>query len=190
MTVMYSDLNIPYMPNKEDKKTKRGPFTVRDIVLVGMMCALLEGVKFALQSIPNVELVTFLIIMFSMYLGAKSLVAVWAFVGIECVIWGLGLWSIMYVYIWPILVMLTIIIHKYTEDKWAYVVLSTVFGLLFGALCTIPYFFVGGVNTAIAWWIAGIPYDILHGISNGVLMFVLFTPVNKVFRRLYLKEFS
>ncbi len=168
------------------KQTNKSLFTVKDIATIGMMAAILEGVKFALQSIPNVELVTLLIILFTLYLGPKTLVAVWAFVGLECVVYGLGLWTIMYVYIWPVLVALTLLIGKLfgTKSQWPFVILSLMFGLFFGAFCAIPYFFIGGINMAVTWWISGIPYDILHGISNGILCAILFTPLNRALSKI------
>ena len=58
--------------------------------------------------------------------------------------------------------------------------LSGAFGLGFGAMCAVPYLFVGGINTAFAWWVSGIPFDIIHGISNFVLMLILYKPLRKV----------
>ena len=80
---------------------------------------------------------------------------------------------------------------------WHYLRISTekkkpsTFGLLFGAMCAIPYFFVGlldggivtGVRTAFAWWVAGIPWDITHAIGNFVLMMVLFIPVRTMMKK-------
>ena len=167
-------------------KNKKNLFTVKDIATIGMMAASLEAVKLVLQSIPNVELVTLFIILFTLYLGPKTLIAVWAFVGMECAIYGLGLWTIMYVYIWPVLVALVLILAKTfgTKSQWPFVILSTCFGLFFGALCAIPYFFIGGIHMMFTWWVSGIPYDILHGISNGVLCAVLFTPLNKALKKI------
>lgn len=160
-------------------QNKKTFFSVKDIALIGMMTAMLEAVKIALQAVPNVELVTLLIILFTLYLGWKTLLAVWAFVGIECVVWGIGLWTIMYVYVWPILVLLTLLIRK-KNAYLRYCFLSGFFGLFFGAFCSIPYFFIGGPSMAISWWISGIPYDILHGISNFVLCLILFPALRKV----------
>lgn len=169
---------------EENKKI----FSVLDIATIGIMAALLEVVKFALQAVPNVELVTLLIIVFTLYLGPKSLIAVWGFVGMECAVYGLGLWTIMYVYVWPILVLITCLLRKHRDSQWPFVVLASMFGLFFGAMCSIPYFFMGGYATALAWWVAGIPFDILHGITNFIGAAVLFTPLTKALdrvRRMY-----
>ena len=61
---------------------------------------------------------------------------------------------------------------------WA--VFSAAFGLMFGALGSLVYIFMGGFKTAFAWWISGIPMDIIHCIGNFVIMLVLYKPLRKV----------
>ena len=56
-------------------------------------------------------------------------------------------------------------------------------GLCFGALCAIPYFFIGGWQMAFSWWVSGIPYDVIHCVSNTVLVFVLFPPLRRALER-------
>lgn len=161
----------------------KGAVSVREIAVIGMMTAALEAAKLAMSFLPNVELVTLLVILFTLFLGGRALLAVFAFVGVECLIWGLGLWTIMYLYIWPLLSVLVLLLRRH-ESALFWSIVSGLYGLLFGALCAIPYFFIGGVQTAAAWWIAGIPWDIVHGISNFVLCLVLFTPLRRVFLRI------
>ncbi|MDE7062129.1 MAG: hypothetical protein K2O73_02665 [Lachnospiraceae bacterium] len=157
--------------------------SVRDIAMIGMMTAALEAAKLSLSFLPNVELVTLMVILFTLCMGGRALFAVVAFVGVECLVWGPGPWTVMYLYIWPGLSILTLLCRR-QRALWFWSVLSGMFGLLFGALCAIPYLFIGGIQTAVAWWIAGIPWDILHGISNFVICMVLFCPLRKVLERL------
>lgn len=149
---------------------------------MGVMTATIEAAKLALFVVPNVELVTLLVILYSIHFGKKALSAIFAFVGIECLIWGLGLWVIMYLYIWPLLSIVVQIFRK-QKSVWFWSILAGIYGLLFGALCSIPYFFIGGIRTAVTWWIAGIPYDILHGISNFIICFILYYPLTKVLKK-------
>ena len=85
---------------------------IKDIATMGMMVAILEVVKFALMFLPNVELVTLMIILFTLLIGRKAFIVVTAFSLVECIIWGFELWSIGYFYIWPILVMVTLFFRK------------------------------------------------------------------------------
>ncbi len=157
----------------------RSRFTAYDIARIGMMIAVLEVVKRILDSIPNVELVSFFIIIFTIYYGWKTMIAVYAFVGIEFLFWGFGIWSICYLYVWAILVALIMLARK--KDSYIlYCIISGVYGLAFGALCAITTIFIMGPAGALGWWIAGIPFDLIHGVSNFLVCLALFIPVRKV----------
>ena len=100
--------------------------TVRDVAYIGMMIATLEAAKLSLSFIPNVELVTFLLILYTLAFGKKVLYAAFAFVGVECLIWGMGIWVIMYLYIWPLLCVLTLFFKK-QKSAWFWAVFSGIY---------------------------------------------------------------
>ena len=158
---------------------RRARISVYDIVLIGVMVAALESVKLVLSFLPNVELVTLLIILFALAFGKKTYYAVVSFVVLEGLLYGFGIWWVMYIYTWPLLVCFTRILRR-QKDGMTFALLSGAFGLGYGALCSIPYLFLSGVHTAFAWWVAGIPFDIIHGVSNFVLMLILYKPLRKV----------
>ena len=58
---------------------------------------------------------------------------------------------------------------------WA--ALAGAFGLSFGFLCAIPYFFIGGPAGGVSYWISGIPFDLVHCASNTLLTLVLWKPL-------------
>lgn len=159
---------------KDNKK-----LTTRDIAFIGMAIAVIEVCKVALQGIPNVETTTFWIMMFTIILGRKMLFVIPAFIAIEGCIYGFSIWWVMYLYAWPLLAGIAWIIRK-TDSVLTYSIVSGLFGLCFGALCSIPYFFIGGFAMMFNWWIAGIPFDLMHGAGNFVIMFLLYKPVRKV----------
>ena len=160
--------------------------TVSDIALIGIMVATLKGGKLALSFLPNVEIVTLLIILYTLCFGPKVIYAIITFTCTETFLYGFNLWVIMYLYVWPLLALITYLCRKKTGTLfWSF--LSAFFGLFFGAFCAIPYIFTSGPAGAFAWWIAGIPFDILHCISNFALTFVLFHPLYSTLNRLYRK---
>lgn len=166
-----------------------GKITIREITLVGMMVAVIEVCKAALSFLPNIELTTFWLIMFTLVFGKRTAFAVPVFILIEGCIYGFGLWWAMYLYIWPLLVLLVWIFKK-QQSVWFWAILSSLFGLSFGFLCAASMVVVGladGIRSALiagfTWWVAGIPWDIVHGVSNFVLMLVLYYPVKSVMKR-------
>lgn len=164
--------------------------TIKDIALIGMMVAVIEVCKALMAHIPNIELTTFWIIMFSLYLGKRIYYAIPVFILIEGAIYGFGLWWIMYLYLWPSLAILTRLFKK-SDSALTFSIFSGLYGLLFGLFGSIPYIFIGsmdgglmnGLKVAFAWWVAGIPWDLVHGIGNFIIMLVLFHPITIVMKQ-------
>lgn len=162
----------------------------KDICLIGIMVAVIEVCKATMTFLPNIELTTFWLIMFTLFFGKKVVFVVPVFILIEGCLYGFGSWWIMYLYTWPLLVLVTWIYRK-QESLWFWSVLSAVFGLLFGLFCSIPYYVLGaidgglrgGLYAGFSWWVAGIPWDLVHGISNFVLMMVLYKPVRVIMKK-------
>ena len=155
---------------------------IRQITVLALLSAILIAVQVALVGLPNVELVTLMIILATVHLGWKVLLSVAVFVVLEGLIYGFGIWWINYLYVWPVLVAVVMVLRQYSHPVlWA--VLAGIYGLIFGVLCSFPYFMTGGWAAGISYIIAGIPYDITHCIGNTVLTALLFYPLDKVFGR-------
>ncbi len=149
------------------------------MVLVAAMTAVLEAAKFALNAIPNVELISLLLMVFTTCFGWKdSLKAALLFALIECLWWGVSLWTIPYFYVWGILVLVSSRLDASASVVFRAIVLG-LFGLLFGLLCALTTLVSTGVQAAFAWWIAGIPFDLVHGVSNFILCLLLYKPLVK-----------
>ena len=167
--------------------------SIKDITLIGMMVAVIEVCKIALSFLPNIELVSFWIIMFTLFFRKRVALVLPVFVTIEGALYGFGMWWIAYLYIWPILAIITHIFRK-NDSVWFWSILSGTFGLFFGMLSAVPYVFMGAVGGSImsglkagfAWWGSGIPWDVVHCIGNFCLMLALYRPVRNVLRKVNL----
>lgn len=161
---------------------KKKTFKIQDIVVIGMMAASMEVAKLALSFLPNIELVSLFIIIFTLFLGNKVFYGIFVFVILEGFLYGFGLWWIMYLYCWPILALLTKLLHKQSSIV-AFALLSGTYGLFFGALCSIPYLFIGGPVMFFSNWVTGIPFDIAHCLGNIIICFILFKPLFYIMER-------
>ena len=174
-----------------DTNDRGRSFSIKDIAQIGLMVAVIEVSKFALSGMPNIELTSFWLIMFTIFFGWKIVAVVPAFILIEGAFYGVHIWWIMYLYAWPLLVTIAWIFKK-VESVWFWAIVSGLFGLCFGALCSIPYFVIGastggfmaGIRTAFTWWIAGIPWDFVHCAGNFILMLILYHPIKYAFGRI------
>ncbi len=158
---------------------RHSKFTVDQLVLTGALTALLEATKTALAAIPGVEAVTVLIIVYTQVLGWKmSLMIVFLFDMIETILYGFGLWTIDYLYIWPLLVLLAYQMRN-QAGKIPSALLAGFFGLGFGAMCVPVTIAAFGRSAALSWWLSGLWTDIIHGISNFLVTYLLKEPLEK-----------
>ncbi len=153
------------------------------LVVAALLAALLFTVQVALGFLPNIELVSLMVILFTLVFGRLTVYAIYAFALLEGLMYGFGIWWVMYLYVWTILYLIVVLFKK-NESVILWAVISAFFGLSFGALCAIPYAVAGGIGAGIAWWSAGIMFDITHAIGNFVVTLVLFKPLYYVLEKL------
>ena len=156
---------------------------IRDIVIIGLLSAILIIVQVTLSFLPNVELVTTLIILYTLLFGRKTLYIISVFILVEGLIYGIGLWWFNYLYIWFVLYGIVRLLRK-NRSPLVWAIVAGCFGFTFGALCSIPYFITGGIPTGMAYWVAGIPYDVIHGISNFFIALIAFLPFLYIMKNL------
>lgn len=154
-----------------------------NLATMGMLSALLVTGQLGMAFLPNIEPVTFLIIVYTLVYQKRVFPVIYAFVLVEGLIFGFGIWWGSYLYIWSILAVITLFLRK-NDSAVLWAVVAGAFGLLFGALCAIPYLISGGIGAAVAYWTAGIPYDIIHCAGNFAITLVLYRPVLKVLKKL------
>ena len=165
------------------QKHSKTKLAARDITLIALMVAIIEVCKVTLANIPNVELTSFWIIMFTLYFGKQIFYVIPVFILIEGAIYGFNLWWIMYLYAWPLLAIAVLLLKK-MNTAWEWSIVSGIFGLMFGFLCAIPYLFTSGPIGAFTWWVAGIPWDLVHGIANFGIMLVLYGPIKNIMTKI------
>lgn len=153
-----------------------GKMKLREMVLLALIGAMMMATQVALAALPNIHLVAVFVILAALLFGWKSLFSVYIFVILEGLIYGFSMWFINYLYVWTVLAVIAVLFRQ-NRSRWFWSAMAGIFGLLFGALCAIPYFFVGGWAAAFSYWVAGIPFDLIHCASNAVLTFTLLMPL-------------
>ena len=98
------------------------------------------------------------------------------FVLLEGLLYGFGLWWFSYLYIWAILAVAAWLFRK-MESRLGW-------GLIFGTLTAIPVLILSGPAATLAYIISGIPFDLVHGVSNFLLAFLLLPPLRRILARL------
>lgn len=140
--------------------------------------------KSVMAPLPNIEPVSLMVMLFGVTLGKKAVYPIYLYVGMELLFYGLGVWNIMYLYVWGILALAAYFCRK-MESPLAWALLSGSFGLLFGALCAPVDVVIGGIGYAVSKWASGIPFDIAHCVGNFGMALVLFVPLRNLMQSLY-----
>lgn len=155
------------------------------MVLCGILAAIMAALQVAMSTLPNLEPVSLLVLVYTRVFGWQIFYILAVFILAEGLVFGFGLWWLSYLYVWPVwALMVRMLSYKDTDRPaitWA--VASGAFGLGFGALCALPYL-VGGPWAAVSYWIAGIPFDLMHCGGNFVLALVLANPLYQLLKQL------
>lgn len=160
----------------------------RRVAILGLLGAILVVAQVSLSFLPNIELVTLLLVVMTICIGRYVLAPLFVFIVIEALLYGMTMWVVNYLYVWPLLCALAYLLRQQRSPLfWA--LFNGAFGLSFGALCAIPYLFIGGPSSAFAYWVSGLYFDLLHCAGNFVVALLLFKPLLRLAERL-LREFG
>lgn len=167
-------------PTERDKR----PLTLRELVSLALIAAIIIAFKEAMSFLPNIEPVTMLLICTTLVYGAKALYPCAIFVLAEGLLYGFGWYFFVYIYVWPILVLVVLFLRRRVTSYVTWTAVGALYGLLFGPLCCIEALVVSGWRMAFSYWISGIPYDVVHCIGNAVICGALLKPLTTLMERL------
>ena len=156
--------------------------SIRELCILALMAALMIASQVAMAALPNIHLVAVFIIIATLAFGWRALFSIAVFVLAEGLIFGFGIWWVSYLYAWPILCVVVMLFRK-NDAPLFWAIIAGAHGLLFGAMCAVPYLFIGGAKMAVSYWVAGIPFDLAHCAGNFVVTLVLVKPLTKLTRK-------
>lgn len=158
--------------------------SVQKLTRIALLSAILYVSKLALDFLPNIELVSLFIVMYALVFGKETLIIVTVFNLLQIIQWGIGTWTISYLYVWPLLCLITLLLKKLIKEEFVlWSIVSGLFGLIFGSLFALLYLFFDPAY-ALAYWISGLPWDVWHAVWNFVLMLVLGKPLYMVLSKM------
>lgn len=163
---------------------RRAKLTLFEVALFGILGGLTFAAKFVMAGLPNIEPSSLMVMLFAVTFGWKGLFPTYVYVALEILINGINVWNIPYLYAWLILFAAAWLMRNMTHPL-AWALLSGVFGLIFGLLCVPTTWIMSGFESGLAWWISGIPYDVIHCVANFVIALLLFVPLRKLLHKLY-----
>jgi energy-coupling factor transport system substrate-specific component len=161
--------------NKVNTKELAGMALLSAILLIGQV-----GLSF----LPNIEIVSLLIYIYTQIYRKKVFFIIYVFVFLEGCIYGVGLWWFGYLYIWSILALIVLLHGKQQTPVLMTGVILGAYGISFGFLYSIPYFAAGGWAAGFSYWVSGIPFDLLHCAGNVAVSLICYRPLRSLLGRL------
>ncbi|MDF2700627.1 MAG: hypothetical protein K0Q49_2186 [Haloplasmataceae bacterium] len=146
--------------------------SIKQLVILSFFSSIIivGKVILALLPIPNIEVVTFLLIIYTLVFGFKRTLAISIVYSItEMLMWGFG----VQLYIWILIVIITTLAKKvFKENFIIWSLYSGFFGLIFGFLCAIPKLLID-YSLFLSYFISGLPFDAIHMLGNYVIMLLI-----------------
>ena len=166
---------------------------VREIAVFGMLGAMMFASKKLMEFLPNIHLLGVFIIAFTVVYRLKALYPIYTYVILDGIFSGFNIWWVPYLYIWTLLWGGVMLLPKKLPRKakpFVYIGLCGLHGFLYGVLYAPAQaiFFKLSFQATLTWIAAGLPFDIVHGISNlvcGLLICPLIALLRKADKIIY-----
>ena len=99
------------------------------LALMGVLTALLFMGQVILSFLPNIEIISLLIILYTIFFCRKVFWMIYVFVFLEGFLYGFGMWFFNYLYVWTLLALVCLPFRKNTSALfWS--IISGFFGLI------------------------------------------------------------
>ncbi|MEW8956081.1 hypothetical protein [Clostridium sp.] len=147
---------------------------IKEMIILSLLGTIIFVLQTAMSFLPNIEPVSFLLIIYTLILGKKAIIPAMVFNMLIGILRGMGTWWLGYLIIWPLLVLIVLLFKDIIKDNFlGWSILSGIFGFVFGVFYALPQAVIISPSVALAYFIRGIPYDLVHMVGNYFIMLVL-----------------
>ena len=142
--------------------------------------------KLIMEFAPNVHLLGVFTIAFTVVYRKKALYPIYTYVLLNGMFSGFATWWIPYLYLWTVLWGVIMVLPRNMSKKVqtiVYMIVCALHGFLFGTLYAPAQAILYGLDLKgmVAWIVAGLPWDFVHGVSN-FFCGILVMPIVSVLR--------
>ncbi len=160
--------------------------SIREIAIFGMLGALMYASKIVMDVFPNIHLLGMFTMTLTLVYRKNALYPIYVYVMILGMTNGFSAWWIPHLYEWTVLWGGTMLLPKQLPKKVqpvVYMIVCALHGFLYGTLYAPAQAVMFGLSFQgmIAWIVAGLPFDFIHGVSN-FFMGMLIVPLSSVLR--------
>lgn len=171
-----------------NSKHKSNFITLKEIAVFALLGTVMFVSKMVMEFLPNIHLLAVLTVAFTAVYRAKALLPIYVYVFLNGLISGFNIWWVPYLYIWTLLWGAVMVVPRGISQKATFIIyttLSILHGLTFGLFYAPAQamFFGLDLGQTVAWVMAGLPFDLVHAVGNGVLS-LLIMPIVSALKRI------
>ena len=160
--------------------------------IFAMLGSVMFASKIIMEALPNIHLLGVLTVTYTVVYRKKALIPIYLYVMLNGLFAGFNFWWLPYTYIWTILWGITMLLPKNMPRIVCIIVYSAVcslHGFLYGVLYAPAQMLMFGLTAeqTLAWIISGIPFDVIHGVSN-LGLGLLIVPLSDFLKKLTYKK--
>ncbi|MCM1388173.1 MAG: hypothetical protein NC231_12665 [Bacillus sp. (in: Bacteria)] len=158
----------------------------RELAVFAMLGAVMYASKLVMEIAPNIHLLGVFTIAYTVVYRKKALYPIYTYVLLNGIFSGFATWWIPYLYLWTLLWGAVMLLPQDIPKKLrpiVYMAVCAAHGFLFGTLYAPAQALLYGLSFQgmIAWIVAGLPWDAVHGVSN-FFCGILIVPIISVLR--------
>jgi energy-coupling factor transport system substrate-specific component len=178
-----SDVCADFDKKEQNNSKKFALKSAREITYVAIMSAMLVLGKFALSFIPNVEVVTTLVMVFACCFGYRVLGATVVFCTLDMVLYSFSIdVAISYYIYWNALAFVGATMRKFgAKSTYAYLILAIVGTVSFGFITTGVYCIMYG-TPFLPMYVSGLVFYAVQLVGNIAFMLVGFAGLCKIIK--------
>ncbi len=174
--------------NLRPSRRRRVGLTVAEMVIFAMLGAMMFATTYVLQAMPNIHLLGLFIVTFTVVYRWRALYPIYVFVFLYGLYLGFAPSWVPYLYIWTLLWGMVMLLPRKMPPPVAavvYTAVSALHGFGFGILYAPAQALLFGFDweRTLIWITSGLPYDVIHGVSN-LCTGVLILPLVALLKRL------
>ena len=160
--------------------------TVKEMTRVALLATLLFIIYSWGSMVLYVELFNFVILLYGVTFPKKqALLSVMLFCCLLILIYGIQLWTLMYVIVFPLYVLIYHHMGKRLKSEYSLGILGFILAFLCGSFIDLPFMILSGMTWKVLWirLLFGFQVSLGNGVSTFLATLFLYRPLSNILKK-------
>ncbi|WP_443473518.1 ECF transporter S component [Jeotgalibaca sp. A122] len=166
-------------------------YDAKHIALLAILVALNYVGRVVFQFLPNVQPMTAILLILTLYLGlGDGLIVAGLSLFLSNMIMGMGPWTFAQLFSYAVIILFTGIVLRPihgNKTKWLFVLFALFSGFFYGFVISLVSYKTYGMTNFWAYYTLGLPFDFAHAVGNAGFYIILEPILRPLFEK-YIKK--